>query len=304
MQLKINRPNIWPNLQDEKYVYVISPAYPNSPAEIDKITLFLKQWDLKPILFDFPSNNHEPFLAQSDKLRLAELKNALYGNESNIIMVSRGGYGSARILPELLKLESPQSNKLLIGFSDITSLHLCLNNHWGLSSLHGPLLNQCITDNINKDTIKNLFNILSGTNKILSYPITGLNNLAKDYQGEAELPPLKGGNLTLIQTSIGTPWGLDKESKFSMLIEEYDEPTYAIDRSLRHLLHAGTFKNCEALFIGDISQKPDTIDAESMNYITQSFIPLLNIPIFRIKNIGHTKRNLAIPLGIPISISL
>ena len=60
MQLKINRPNIWPNLQDEKYVYVISPAYPNSPAEIDKITSFLKQWDLKPILFGFPSNHHEP----------------------------------------------------------------------------------------------------------------------------------------------------------------------------------------------------------------------------------------------------
>ena len=57
MQLKVNRPKIWPDLQSEKKVYLISPAYPNSDAEIAEMVLFLRSRDVETILFDFPNTS-------------------------------------------------------------------------------------------------------------------------------------------------------------------------------------------------------------------------------------------------------
>ena len=86
MQLIIERPAKWPSIKDEKYAYLISPASGSSEQEVKEMAQFLKGHNIEPILFDFPHENKELFLAQSDELRLEELKSALYGEKSSFIL--------------------------------------------------------------------------------------------------------------------------------------------------------------------------------------------------------------------------
>lgn len=302
MQLVIKRPKQWSKLGDEKKIYLISPASGSSQEEIRKILDLVKSWEIEPVLFNSQTENKEPFLAESDEVRFAELKNALEGDESSIIATTRGGYGSARLLQRMLKLDPPNKNKILLGFSDITSLHLAFNNYWSLPSLHSPVLKQCATGEVDEQSLNQLLSVLRGEDETLTYQLKPLNDQASQIKYGSEFAPLLGGNLSLIQTSIGTPWAIPKSQAFSMLIEEIDEKAYALDRSLRHLVNAGLFENCQSLFVGDIDEKSVNNDKKHFSNVLNGLMEDLNIPIFSIPDIGHGKTNLAIPLGVAFSI--
>lgn len=297
MHLVINRPKNWPVLKRGDSIYLISPAWAANSQETILIQEMLEDWQLKPTFYQYKGPNSEPFLSHSDEERLKELENAIYGDKSDFIFCVCGGYGSARLLPQLLKSKKPDRSKVLIGFSDITSLHLMFNNYWHLPTLHSPMAKQCATGKVDKKSIEYLKDVLFAKKNQLSYKITPLNEKASAIKPGTELNELIGGNLSLIQTSIATPWAVDSTSKYSLLIEEVDEKGYAIDRMLRHLVNASIFKNCQALFISDISEIPDENNKFHLEHIIDNFIDYLDIPIFSIPNIGHKKSNLAIPLG-------
>lgn len=295
MKLVIDRPKNWPILKNNKKIYVISPAYSSSLEEILKINKFLENWGLEGIFYQPKERNNLEFLSNSDSDRLNELKNALYGDESGIIFCSAGGYGSARIVRKLLKSKEAIKNKLFLGFSDITSLHLALNNYFNIPTLHSPMLRQLAVGKIDQQAVNFLHDILTQKELCLSYSIKPLNELAQNIQN-INLPKLLGGNLSLVQTSIGTDWQINNNGDYSMLIEEFDEKFYSIDKMLNHLQNANVFNNCKALFIGDFSKIEDK--KKYLAEILKVFISDLNIPVFKIENIGHKKINLAIPLGL------
>jgi muramoyltetrapeptide carboxypeptidase len=77
----------------------------------------------------------------------------------------RGGYGSIRILPELNKIKAPFTPKLLIGYSDITSLHVFLTQKWKWSSLHGPLIDRIGENTITPSEVSDLKSLIFGKSK-------------------------------------------------------------------------------------------------------------------------------------------
>lgn len=298
MKIAIKRPKNWPILQKNQKIQVIFPAFGILDNERKKIQDFLKKWQLEAIFHQTNYPNNLKFLANSDQGRLEELQNAINDEDSNIIFCGCGGYGSARIIPDLLKSETSLKNKIFAGFSDITSLHLYFNNYFNIPTLHSPMLKQISNGDISEYSIEFLYNILTGEKSELFYNIHPLNEFAKNI-GNITLPKLLGGNLSLIQTSIATKWQINNKDNYSLFIEEYDEKSYAIDRMLNHLKNADIFSNCQAIFIGDIS-KIDNQDY--LIEILDDFIAQLNIPIFKIDDIGHKRDNLAIILGQDINI--
>jgi muramoyltetrapeptide carboxypeptidase len=303
MHLVVKKPKTWPVLEKNSPVYLVSPASGSSEDEIAKSVNFLKSWNVKPITYSHKNKNTEPFLAHDDSSRLAELKDALYGTKSSIIACLRGGYGSARLIKELLKLGKPKTPKLLIGFSDITSLHLLFNNCWNLPTLHAPVIKQCAYGEVDETSINSLKEILSGNKDSLAYSIKPLNKIASSFDDKSKLAPLIGGNLSIIQSSLATAWSPLKKSKYCLLIEEVGEKAYALDRMLRHLQSANIFDKCQALFIADIDEKPDNLGKKHLDHVLQDFIKTLNIAVFSISGIGHKKTNLSIALNSPIFLS-
>lgn len=232
-----------------------------------------------------------PYHSGTDKQRFKELKKALYGKEKYIWCV-RGGYGSARLFEQLCKMKKPENPKVLIGFSDITFLHLFLNK-WGWKTIHGAMP---MSVRHNPANIEKILHIIKTNKGSLHYDgIVALNDAAKDIKSIQA--SMIGGNLTLIQTSIGTPWQINPTGKI-LFLENINEPGYAIDRSLLHLKQAGILKGVVAILIGDFCNTD-----EFASYALERFAKSMNIPIFKTNIFGHGYNNMPLVFGEECIIS-
>jgi muramoyltetrapeptide carboxypeptidase len=156
---------------------------------------------------------------------------AFTNNISKAIWAIRGGYGAAKLIPFLDELSPPKTNKLLLGFSDITALHLFLENKWHHASLHCAVINQLIN---NPELLYELKPILFGEEVQIIYDqLIPLNDLAK--LNEIINATITGGNLSIVQTSIATSWQINTENKI-IFLEDVGEEGYRIDRMLNQLL--------------------------------------------------------------------
>lgn len=118
-----------PNLLNNIPIHVVAPASGadnKTLSDLKNITTLNLNMSAKCF-----SKGELPFLASTDEIRFNCLKDALYNKSSNIVWSLRGGYGSARLIPDLFKLPKPNKEKFFIGYSDITALHLFLSQEWG-----------------------------------------------------------------------------------------------------------------------------------------------------------------------------
>ncbi len=129
----------WPKLKPGDVVDVVAPGWKCSPKDLKLALEELKSWQLTPRV---PKNifAKESLFSNSDQERFMQLKRALLAKDSQAVWCLRGGYGSIRLIPYLAKLKKPSFCKAFLGLSDITSLHLFLNQYWNWSTIHGPLL--------------------------------------------------------------------------------------------------------------------------------------------------------------------
>ena len=109
--------------------------------DLQKIQDFLSTWKLKSHIADDIYGN-DLLCANTDEKRFEQLKRALFNRESKAVWCLRGGYGAAKLLPALKAIKSPEQIKLFIGFSDITALHIFLQQEWEWQTLHGPSARQ------------------------------------------------------------------------------------------------------------------------------------------------------------------
>ena len=227
-----------------------------------------------------------PLHANLDKQRFLFLKNALLSpSKDTIIWSLRGGYGSARLINSLEKLKKPKTEKLFIGFSDITALHLFLSQKWQWKTIHGAGL----ADILNKDKDPNNFmeiaEIVSDKTSILRINnIKPLNDLAKKLKKTRGL--LTGGNLSIVQSSIGTSWQINTTGKI-LFFEDINEPGYRIDKMLNHLKQVGIFKNVKGIIFGDFTDPEDKL----IDMALERFALETKIPVFKTNQFGHGHTN-------------
>ena len=291
MQITIKRPENWAKLKKGDFVSLICPASGLPQGDdLDKIGKLLQDKGLDCDCSELKNyNDGEIYLAASDEKRFASFKDAVLDDRSSVIFALKGGYGSGRLgLRILSQLKS--FDKLLVGFSDITSLHLILNVCFRLPSLHGPTLRQIVDNRVDEQSVELLFGVLFGNQNQIAHEVFAFNDLAKDFDSQ-KIPKLIGGNLSLIESSIATPWGVENAGEFCLLIEEVTERGYRIDRALNHLINANCLRQCKVVFIGDVGQ------GEDVNRALELFAGEVNLPVFRVKNVGHEMQNRAVILG-------
>lgn len=244
--------------------------------------------------------------AGNDFQRGSDLKWALSHPTAKAIFTARGGYGSARTLKALSSIVGStdtwiqqQSPKWLVGFSDITTLHLWLqNNHW--ASIHGPVATQWgLKHGWVEQNIGDLASLLKGNEWLLNVHERQVVNPAS-FKGE-----LVGGNLSLLYAALGTPLQPDTANKV-LLIEDLDEYLYHIDRMIRSCDNAGLFSNLSALIVGSMTDMKDNQIpfGKSCKDIICEALSDYGFPILFDVEIGHDERNHAVKLGCDITFDL
>ncbi|MCC8417869.1 MAG: LD-carboxypeptidase [Rickettsia endosymbiont of Bryobia graminum] len=200
-------------------------------------------------------------------MRYKAFLKALTDPEVKIIWAFRGGYGCDEFVFDCLNTK-PVGTKILIGFSDITSLHLLFNQNYNLPTIHGAVLS---TLPCREENIRSIFEILSGRDlKVKLIPIVSVVN--KKITGETI-----GRNLTIITSMIGTKLHPDTKDKI-LIIEDTGEQGYKVHRYLMHMKNAKLLDNVAAIIFGDFVKSDNNLEATIL-YFCQNHIPY--IPTYR-----------------------
>ena len=262
----------------------------------------MKQVGLVP---RWPENmiNTDLFFAAPLEQQWEQFKAALY-SDAKVIWCLRGGYGSMRLLPLLEQLTPPRTPKLLIGFSDITSLHLFFNQKWNWPTLHGRTITQLDPAWEMSLEHQQLIDVLFGNIQQVEFPnLIPLNQAAK--QNSSLKGRVVGGNLRMIQSSLGTPWQIKPKGKI-LFIEDVSERGYSVDRMLEQMCQAQLLdEGLSALVIGDFT---DGLEKNGENLVPaafERFAARVSYPVLTGMPCGHaTGQNTPLPLNTPSTLYL
>lgn len=278
------------SLNSGDVVELIAPASRCSDNELAEIKALIESWGLV-CLINETIFGQDLLCANSDALRFKLLEKALLNPNTKAIICVRGGYGSMRLIPKLEQMSKPQSPKLFVGMSDITALHLFFQQHWGWPTIHAS----ASPAKCSSESLASLKAILFGESESIVFKgLKALNQKAQAKQIISSI--ITGGNLCLLQTSLGTTWELDANNKI-LLIEEIGERAYKVDRMLEQLHQAKRFEGVQAIIFADFLTGLEPDGSSLIQPVLERFAQSCDFPVLQLTGIGHGFINYPIFLG-------
>lgn len=287
-------------------VAVVAPAGRVNPHALDRGLALLREWGLEPVLGDAVYRAHG-YLAGTDAERAADLNRFLRDPAVPAMICARGGYGSMRLLPHLDWEAARRHPKLLVGFSDITALHLALWREAGWRTLHGPMLEVHEDDGqMPAYNARGLHAALFG--QAFPGPVPWPSE--PDAPRPATVVPgrargrLLGGNLELVTRLLGTPWQPDLRGAV-LLLEEVGEAPYRVDRMLVQLNLAGALAGVAGILFGHsptCEADPDGPPGLSLLEVLQELLAPLGVPVLYGFPCGHSRYRATLPLGTMVEL--
>jgi muramoyltetrapeptide carboxypeptidase len=225
--------------------------------------------------------------------------------EVRAVFAIRGGYGASQLLDRIDYDLIRSKPKIFLGYSDLTALHLAIQKRAGLVTFHGPVVLSRFTPFTQTYFRKALFEtepMGRVTNPPDSDPLRPAHVLRTVRGGQAR-GPLHGGNLTLISTTMGTPYEIETSGRI-LFLEDVDEQPYSIDRMLTQLRLAGKLDAATGVIFGECQDcrprdfKPSYESTLSTGEVVDEILGHLRIPVLSGLTIGHTEDQLTLPLGV------
>jgi muramoyltetrapeptide carboxypeptidase len=283
-----------PSLRPDSLILVVSPSY---LPEIREMEAGMESFRRMGFRIEAGPNSAKTWgkFAGSDEERLHDLQWALDHPDADMIICSRGGYGAGRLVRDLDFSGFLKKPKWLTGFSDITLLHLQIQE-LGYASMHGPMvvhharlphLPACMKQNdflTRKSSLSYLVN-----NPFPEMQTNGINGI------------VAGGNLSLLSYIIHE---LDEhffENRI-VFIEEVGETYHKIDRMLDMLVRTGKFEKAAGFVLGSFSDcEEDGFPMKPFDMLREKIHP--DQPVFSDLPCGHKSPSFPLVLGYPASIS-
>ncbi|MCW8397432.1 LD-carboxypeptidase [Legionella sp. PATHC038] len=285
-----------PVLTPGDWIEIIAPSSRSTDRQLSELKELLESWGLNCIVQQ-DIFARDLLCANTDEMRFKHLKNALENPKTKAVICVRGGYGATRLIPKLAEVHPPETAKIFIGISDITCLHLYLQQQWNWPTIHGA----AAPDKFSKESIASVRSILFRDAPIAFNDLTPMNTQAQKERFIKS--QVTGGNLAMIQSGIGTCWQIDGREKI-ILLEEIGERGYRVDRMLEHLKQANIFTHAAAILLGDFLHGLEPNGTSLIDPVLQRFAESCAIPVLRIAGIGHGPINYPIPLGTEVHLQL
>jgi muramoyltetrapeptide carboxypeptidase len=230
------------------------------------------------------------YLAGDDGRRRDELLAALTDEGIAAVFAARGGYGSLRLLPKL-RVDGLLP-KLLVGFSDITTLHLAVQSA-GWTSVHGPVITQLGTQP--GEVVERLFDLLESTG-VPAPPLAGVGLVGGTAEG-----PLLGGNLSVLTRLLGTPY-LPPLDGAILLLEDVGERPYRLDRMWTHLALCGVFDRVRGVALGGFTDCEEPSGEYGSAEVLATLAAEAGLPCVAGLPVGHGAVNMPLPLGVRVRL--
>ena len=296
-----------PRLRPGDTVGLVEPAgFTNDAFDLDQIQATIRAMGLVPRVGPSVSARWG-YLAGRDEERAADLNAMFADREVRAIFAVRGGWGSARVLPHLDFDRIRANPKLLIGFSDITALHMALAARTDCPTIHGPNAASA-WGRLSWDSFRKLaFEGEAPTWTMPSGPEDRLaprNGQVRTFHPGKASGPLLGGNLTVLSALVGTPY-LPSFDGAILFLEDVEEAQYRIDRMLTQLRLAGILGRVAGVVFGqctDCTNRGGNLGGFTLSEVLNQHLAPLRIPAFQGPLFGHITDQYSLPVGIRAEI--
>lgn len=275
---------------------VVGLTAPASPASLETIHLAVKGLEklgVKVVVGETCYQAESNYISASPQKRAAELMAMFTNKKIKAIFCLRGGYGTVHILPFLNYLVIRQNPKWLVGYSDITALHIAIQQNSGLASIHGAMP---ATELIDTDS----FTFQSLQDTLFSHKSMEITNPKGERiytlsHGQTS-GPIIGGNLAVITSLLGTPYEIQTKKKL-LFIEEIAEPIYKIDRMLTQLAMTGKLYDAKAIILGSFTNCEEKQEKLQLEKTIRTIIAPYQKPCIYNVRAGHCKPTISFRLG-------
>jgi muramoyltetrapeptide carboxypeptidase len=286
-------------------VGVITPStYVTDPLRLDLIPRTVEHFGLK-VKWGANVKKRTGYVGGTAEERIADLHAMFADPAVKGIFCIRGGYGAPHLLDAIDYGLIRRNPKVFAGYSDITALHLAIQNKAGLATFHSPVVLSRFTDWTQDHFRRALFT--GDTERVIANPPEP-NPLRPAHPVRAIRPgkargTLTGGNLTLISSLMGTPYEPDTRGRI-FFIEDVGEEPYRIDRMLTQLRLAGKFDQAAGVVVGECVDcnprefRPGFESTFSLNEVFDNILGGLKVPVLSGLLIGHTDDQATIPMGV------
>ncbi len=292
MDLTLRRPQA---LQPGDRVAVVAPA---SPPDPEKLEAGIQRLEAAGLIVERGRtlSAHRGYLAGDDQLRAEELNHYLQRTDIRAIFCARGGYGCLRLLPLLDYAAATHAPKLLIGYSDITALHLALLHHAALPGLSGPMV-AIDWPLIDPATEQCFWELARGTTPDPLKPI-GSTSPRVLQPGTAE-GLLIGGTLSVLVRLIGTPYLPDLTGAI-LFLEDVGEAPYRLDGMLAQLRLAGVLDRLAGVVLGHFTDCSLNVSTPSLTLeeVLHDYFGTASYPVVADFPYGHVAIKNTLPVGV------
>ncbi|MDW7771899.1 MAG: LD-carboxypeptidase [Desulfobulbaceae bacterium] len=285
-------------LQAGDCIGVFSPAGPvRDRAKAEAGIRILREMGFR-VKLNGGAGSGNGYLAADDQSRVDEFHTMLRDEEVKAMIALRGGYGCLRIADLLDYRLVETCRKFIIGFSDVSIMLNLISRRAGIVAVHGPVLTSLA--NTEKTSLHSLRSLLVDGLP----PAIAPDDIVILRPGAAR-GILRGGNLATIVHLLGTPWEFPWTDTL-LLLEDTGEPMYKIDRMLTQLHYSGRLAGLAGIILGGFDTGDDPGENRKLQeQVWQRVVELTadqGYPVWGNFPVGHREKNLALPLGLEISM--
>ena len=292
-----------PRLRPGDLVGLIAPGGFANDRLIEKAVQNIEALGLRAKVGTYINAVHGNY-AGSSQQRLADLHAMFLDPEVKMIWPIRGGSGCISLLSKIDYGLIRRHPKILLGYSDITALHLAIYNRTGLVTFHGPVASSTLADYPRE----HMMAVLCDPQPRYTIPMAPENALKaqtaphfgiRTLTSGVATGPLLGGNLSIVAALCGTPYAADF-SKGLLFLEEVDEAPYRLDRWMTQLDLSFGFANAAGVMVGvceDCAPEEGRRSLSLDETFDQHLKPLI-IPAVTGYSIGHIRHQFTLPVGL------
>ncbi|MEZ6030139.1 MAG: LD-carboxypeptidase [Hyphomonadaceae bacterium] len=294
-------------LREGDTVGLIVPASPlGDRFDMDLVKENILAMGLKPKI-GAHALDRSGYLAGDDEARAGDVNAMFADKDVKAIFAVRGGWGCARILPHIDWDVVTANPKLLLGYSDITALHMATVARAGFGTVHGPNANSAW----GKLSWENFRAVaFDGATPTYANPVADADRLVQRAGRTRTLRSgkargrLLGGNLTIVASLMGTPWLPDFDGAI-LFLEDVDEAEYRIDRMLTQLALGGVLGKVAGVVFGqctDCKASGSTLGGFTLSEVLEHHFAPLGVPVFQGLEFGHIDNQFSLPVGVMAEI--
>lgn len=281
-------------------VALVAPSGSVPPERLEPAVKSVENLGLEPVVFESCRSKHGYF-AGGDRLRADDINRAFADQTIDGVICIRGGYGTQRLM-SLIDFGMIRRNpKYFSGYSDITALHIKINQSCGFVTYHTPMpatelyngADEFSVEQVKKTLFGGKFGELKNPNGVSLRTL--VSGCARGI--------LIGGNLSLVVSSLGTPYEIDTKGKVFFL-EDVDEEPYSVDRMLVQLKASGKFRDCAGIILGYYTncgaKQPE--NSLTLEQVFDELIVPEKRPAVMNFACGHSLPTLSLPLGKEVKL--